>query len=78
MLFLQDCTLEDSTYTKDLKLVDKDLSKVVILDNSPAAYKHFTGKTTKEEHLLVKTFDKKNLSTIIIKICLYINETTKI
>ena len=36
--------LEDGTYTKDLKLVDKDLSNVVILDNSPAAYKYFQGK----------------------------------
>ena len=41
---LQDCKYEDGIYTKDLTLVDKDLSNVVILDNSPAAYKHFTGK----------------------------------
>ena len=31
------------TYTKDLKLVDEDISNVVILDDTPHAYKNFQG-----------------------------------
>ena len=41
--FIQDCINENGTYTKDLTLVDKDLSNVFILDNSPKAYKYFPG-----------------------------------
>ena len=40
---LQDCKYEDGIYTKDLTLVNKDLSSVIILDNSPKAYKNFPG-----------------------------------
>ena len=32
------------SYTKNLKLVDKNLSNIVILDNSPHAYENFKGK----------------------------------
>ena len=41
----QDCSYDKDSghYTKDLRLVDKDLSNVVILDNSPCAYKNFPG-----------------------------------
>ena len=40
---IQDCINENGIYTKDLTLVDRDLSNVVILDNSPKAYKYFPG-----------------------------------
>ena len=37
--FRQHCTMDLNGYTKDLTLVSPDLSKVLILDNSPGAYR---------------------------------------
>ena len=34
----QSCTPKDASYTKDLTLVDPDLSSIVLVDNSPIAY----------------------------------------
>lgn len=39
--YRQHCTFEVGSYTKDLSAISKDLSRVFILDNSPAAYKGF-------------------------------------
>ncbi|KAL5240766.1 hypothetical protein ACI65C_008176 [Semiaphis heraclei] len=39
--YRQHCTPEMGSYTKDLTSVSSDLSKVFILDNSPAAYRAF-------------------------------------
>lgn len=39
--FRQHCQLEFVSYTKDLSLVNPDLSSIFILDNSPGAYKSF-------------------------------------
>lgn len=36
--YRQSCTHKSGSYIKDLQVVCKDLSKVVIIDNSPAAY----------------------------------------
>jgi len=36
--YRQSCTNKSGAYVKDLQIVCKDLSKVVIIDNSPAAY----------------------------------------
>lgn len=41
---LQHCTLELGCYTKDLSIVNEDLSSVFILDNSPGAYRYNPGK----------------------------------
>jgi len=41
-LYRQHCTFDRNleTFTKDLKLIDDDLSNIVILDNTPDAYKN--------------------------------------
>ena len=41
---LQHCTLDFGSYTKDLTIVNEDLSSVFILDNSPGAYQYNPGK----------------------------------
>ncbi|CAH3107812.1 unnamed protein product [Porites evermanni] len=38
--FRQHCTLDFGSYTKDLTIVNEDLSSVFILDNSPGAYQY--------------------------------------
>lgn len=42
----QHCTLDLGSYIKDLSVVHDDLSSIVILDNSPGAYRSHPGKTT--------------------------------
>ena len=37
--FRQHCTLEFGAYSKDLTMVNSDISRVFILDNSPIAYR---------------------------------------
>ncbi|CAF0715710.1 unnamed protein product [Adineta steineri] len=37
--FRQHCTLEYGAYSKDLSVINKDLSQIFILDNSPIAYR---------------------------------------
>lgn len=39
----QHCTLELGSYIKDLSVVHGDLSSIVILDNSPGAYRSHPG-----------------------------------
>ncbi|KAI8500202.1 PREDICTED: CTD nuclear envelope phosphatase 1-like [Branchiostoma belcheri] len=39
--YRQHCTLEYGSYTKDLSSVHNDLSSVIILDNSPGAYRSY-------------------------------------
>jgi CTD nuclear envelope phosphatase 1 len=39
--FRQDCKFEFGAYSKDLFVVNNDLSRVFILDNSPIAYRSF-------------------------------------
>jgi len=39
--FRQHCTLEFGAYSKDLLVVNSDLSRVFILDNSPIAYRSY-------------------------------------
>uniref|UniRef100_A0A8C0IWA5 Mitochondrial import inner membrane translocase subunit TIM50 n=1 Tax=Chelonoidis abingdonii TaxID=106734 RepID=A0A8C0IWA5_CHEAB len=41
--YRQHCTLELGSYIKDLSVVHNDLSSVVILDNSPGAYRSHPG-----------------------------------
>ena len=41
----QHCTLDGGSYTKDLSMVNEDLSSVFILDNSPGAYRYNPGKS---------------------------------
>lgn len=43
--FTQHCTLDGGSYTKDLSMVNEDLSSVFILDNSPGAYRYNPGKS---------------------------------
>lgn len=50
----QHCTLDLGSYIKDLSVVHDDLSSIVILDNSPGAYRSHPGKTTLT-HSLVYT-----------------------
>ncbi|XP_032093766.1 CTD nuclear envelope phosphatase 1 isoform X1 [Thamnophis elegans] len=46
--YRQHCTLELGSYIKDLSVVHNDLSSIVILDNSPGAYRSHPGKYTAE------------------------------
>ncbi|CAF2607303.1 unnamed protein product [Rotaria sp. Silwood2] len=39
--FRQHCKLESDAYSKDLSVVDNDLSRIFILDNSPLAYRSY-------------------------------------
>jgi CTD nuclear envelope phosphatase 1 len=39
--FRQHCTMDYGGYTKDLKAIHPDLSSILILDNSPGAYRRF-------------------------------------
>jgi len=41
--YRQHCKIDTGSFTKDLTFVNQDLSSVVILDNSPGAYKGFPG-----------------------------------
>ena len=51
-LCLQHCTLDLGSYIKDLSVVHKDLSSIVILDNSPGAYRSHPGEVI---HICVHT-----------------------
>lgn len=42
----QHCTLDLGSYIKDLSVVHNDLSSIVILDNSPGAYRSHPGTHT--------------------------------
>jgi len=41
---LQHCKVDTGSFTKDLSFVHKDLTSIIILDNSPGAYKGFPGE----------------------------------
>ena len=43
--YRQHCTLREGAYIKDLSSVEGDLTKVMILDNSPSCYAFHEGKT---------------------------------
>ncbi|XP_062456755.1 CTD nuclear envelope phosphatase 1 isoform X1 [Rhea pennata] len=43
--YRQHCTLELGSYIKDLSVVHSDLSSIVILDNSPGAYRSHPGRS---------------------------------
>ncbi|KAG8147848.1 putative CTD nuclear envelope phosphatase 1-like protein [Naja naja] len=49
--YRQHCTLELGSYIKDLSVVHNDLSSIVILDNSPGAYRSHPGKSLGGKHL---------------------------
>lgn len=49
-LYRQSCTFRNGAYIKDLSSVEPDLSKVMILDNSPMSYIFHEGKSN-YEHL---------------------------
>lgn len=42
--YRQHCTLKQGAYVKDLEIVEGDLSKVIIVDNSPVSYIFHEGK----------------------------------
>ncbi|XP_072114585.1 CTD nuclear envelope phosphatase 1 isoform X2 [Mobula birostris] len=55
--YRQHCTLELGSYIKDLSVVHSDLSSIVILDNSPGAYRSHPG--------LQQTSDQSSVGTYI-------------
>ena len=46
--YRQHCTFRNGAYIKDLSSIEPDLSKVVILDNSPVSYIFHEGKSTQQ------------------------------
>lgn len=38
--YRHNCTADFTGYTKDIRIIEKDLSRIFIIDNSPAAYKN--------------------------------------
>lgn len=46
--YRQHCTFRNGAYIKDVGQVEPDLSKVMILDNSPISYTFHEGKLTCE------------------------------
>lgn len=65
MYFFQHCTLDLGSYIKDLSVVHDDLSSIVILDNSPGAYRSHPGKTQYLFYIHMKgkhQFDTCNLN----------------
>lgn len=36
---MQSCILDKGNYVKDLSVIDHDLSRIILVDNSPASYK---------------------------------------
>lgn len=43
--YRQHCTVENGAYIKDLSVVERDLGKVCILDNSPISYAWHEGRS---------------------------------
>uniref|UniRef100_A0A8C6HJW6 CTD nuclear envelope phosphatase 1 n=1 Tax=Mus spicilegus TaxID=10103 RepID=A0A8C6HJW6_MUSSI len=56
--YRQHCTLELGSYIKDLSVVHSDLSSIVILDNSPGAYRSHPGmrKFCQDQDMLLRHF----------------------
>ncbi|XP_064786656.1 CTD nuclear envelope phosphatase 1A-like isoform X1 [Oncorhynchus masou masou] len=52
--YRQHCTLDLGSYIKDLSVVHNDLSSVVILDNSPGAYRSHPGSVLLSDCQMVK------------------------
>ena len=50
--YRQHCTLRNGAYIKDLAQIEPDLSKVMILDNSPLSYVFHPGKTFASAYML--------------------------
>lgn len=57
----QHCTLDLGSYIKDLSVVHDDLSSIVILDNSPGAYRSHPGKTSSSESLIITVHQSQSL-----------------
>ena len=55
--YRQHCTLRNGAYIKDLSFVEPDLSKVLILDNSPMSYIFHEGRSDYVEH----TYSKRGM-----------------
>ena len=43
--YRQHCTVENGAYIKDLSVIERDLGKVCILDNSPISYAWHEGRS---------------------------------
>lgn len=54
--FRQHCTLEFGAYSKDLSVVNNDLSRIFILDNSPIAYRSFPSNAIPSERTSIISF----------------------
>lgn len=52
--YRQHCTYRNGAYIKDLAQVEPDLSKVMILDNSPMSYIFHEGKRAKRAHACIR------------------------
>lgn len=53
-LYRQHCTMRNGAYIKDLAQVEPDLSKVLILDNSPLSYVFHEGKPVPHTHRIIR------------------------
>jgi len=50
--YRQHCTVENGAYIKDLSVIERDLGKVCILDNSPISYAWHEGICSLKERML--------------------------
>ena len=63
--YRQHCTLRNGAYIKDLSSVEPDLSKVMILDNSPMSYIFHEGMTPSPCLLSIPLFHKASTKALM-------------
>jgi CTD nuclear envelope phosphatase 1 len=71
--YRQHCTVENGAYIKDLSVVERDLGKVCILDNSPISYAWHEGSSTAYWVMLTrqKTLFRLKAGYQILQITIY-------
>lgn len=74
--YRQHCTFRNGAYIKDLSSVEPDLSKVMILDNSPLSYIFHEGRTPMCSKMLLNSSQTEALADNAIPIEGWINDPT--
>ncbi|KAK1331606.1 hypothetical protein QTO34_009564 [Cnephaeus nilssonii] len=66
--YRQHCTLELGSYIKDLSVVHSDLSSIVILDNSPGAYRSHPGMGKCDNAIPIKSWFSDPSDTALLNL----------